>query len=107
MSQARTLGSNGEREARAYVKCSIPTSRPEPPLDAARVVVCDPRLTASGGSKSSGPRNPEQSVWPAPKAPGIELPDRRPLHKAQRFWIDPELLEQWDREDEQKRAQGR
>jgi hypothetical protein len=103
------LRSNGENEARAHAWITVPASPAAPALDAERVVVVDPRRTAtiSGPPRSSGPRNLEQKVWPAPKAPGIELPDRRPLTKAQRFWIDPELLVEWEREEAERRQGAR
>jgi hypothetical protein len=37
-------------------------------------------------------------AWPPPKGPAIVLPDGRPLTKAQRFWIDPDLFARWDAE---------
>jgi hypothetical protein len=100
------LRSNGETMARAYIELVVPSCRPEPPTLLERVVLVDPRhtVTLSGPPKGAGARNPDQRVFPTPKAPGIEMPDARPLMKAQRFWIDPELLEQWDREEAQKRA---
>jgi hypothetical protein len=36
--------------------------------------------------------------WPPRRAPSVVLLDGRPPTKAQRFWIDPELLAQWDAE---------
>lgn len=103
------LRSNGENEARAYARITVPATRGAPLIESERVVLTDPRRTetVSGSPKSSGPRNAEQKVWPAPKAPGIELPDGRPLMKAQRIWIDPELLVEWELEEAQRRRGAR
>jgi len=103
------LRSNGENEARAHARFTVPAHRDAPPIEDERVVLVDPRRaeTVSGPPASSGPRDPQQKVWPTPKAPGIEMPDGRPLMKAQRFWIDPELLERWEREEAERRQGAR
>jgi hypothetical protein len=103
------LRSNGEHEARAYARITVPALRDPLRIEEERVVLTDPRRTetVSGPATGTGPRNPHQNVWPPPKAPGIELPDARPLTKAQRFWIDPELLEQWDQEEAERRRAAR
>ncbi len=103
------LRSNGENEVRVHAWVTVRPSRFAPPVEDERVVLVDPRRTetVSGPVQCSGPRNPEQKVWPAPRAPGIELPDGRPLMKAQRIWIDPELLERWEREEEERRRGAR
>ena len=100
--------SNGETSARAYVRLDVPVSRAAPLIEDARVVLVDPHRTetVSGLPRSSGPRDPQQSAWPAPRSPGIELPDGRPLMKAQRIWIDPDLIEQWEREAAAMKGQG-
>jgi hypothetical protein len=94
------IRSNGEPSARGYAFASVRPSTPEPPSPAERVVLVHPARTPTltGSRVGTGPRNPDQKVWPPPAPPGIELPDGRPLTKAQRFRIDPELIAQWDRE---------
>jgi hypothetical protein len=93
------LESNGMNEARAYVIVVVYPAQPEPILEHERVQIVDPRATSTVRSgapcPSAGPRNPDQRVWPAAKAPGIELPDGLPATKAQRVRIDPELMAQW------------
>ena len=103
------LRSNGENTACAYTWVAIPEPGLVPSTNAERVVLCDPRDadTMARSPQSSGPRNPAQRVPLVPKQPGIELPDNRPLTKAQRFWIDPELLVKWDREEAERRRGGR
>jgi hypothetical protein len=103
------LRSNGEHEARAYAQGTVPALRAPPRIEEERVVLTDPRRTetVSGSPAGAGPRNLNERVWPPPEAPGIELPDARPLTKAQRFWIDPELLEQWEQEEAERRRAGR
>lgn len=103
------LRSNGELTARAYARVDVPVGGSAPACETARVLIVDSRRTEtiSGPPKRSGPRNPEQSIWPPPKAPGVELPDGRPLSKAQRIWIDPDLIDQWEREAaERKQGTG-
>lgn len=104
-----SLRSDGALSARGYVTTCVQPSRPGPVPDAERVVLVDPRRTATaptGEQAGAGPRAPEQLRRPEP-SPGIELPDGRPLMKAQRVWIDPELLAKWDAEDRQSgRNQG-
>jgi hypothetical protein len=98
-----SLRSDGALNARGYATASVQPSPPRPVPDAERVVFVDPRRTATTPAShrtGAGPRAPEQLRVPEP-SPGIELPDGRPLMKAQRVWIDPELLAQWDAEDRQ------
>jgi|HubBroStandDraft_4_1064222.scaffolds.fasta_scaffold62885_2 hypothetical protein len=98
--------SNGESSLRAYVACAVPRFAAPPVEVEARVVIADPRLTATAkrGPATSGPRNAEESVWPRPKTPGVQMPDARPLNKAQRFIIDPDLMVQWEEEARRKQA---
>jgi hypothetical protein len=93
------IWSNGEPSARGYAVATVRPSAPEPPSPE-RVVLVHPARTptVTGSPVGAGPRNPDQKVWPPPARPAIELPDQRPLTKAQRFWIDPELIARWDRE---------
>jgi hypothetical protein len=103
------LTSDGEPEARAYAEASVPRTQPPPPMPEARVQLVDPHETETlaGSPASSGPRNPEQMIFPAPKPPGVELPDGRPIMKTQRIIIDPELLAQWDREEAERKEAAR
>ena len=103
-----TIRSNGEPEARAYACLRVPAGSPEPPPEDARVVITDPRraVTRDGSPIGGGPRNPEQKVWRGPRPPGVELPDARPLTKAQRFWIDPELLAAWEQEEDERKRKA-
>jgi hypothetical protein len=98
-----SLRSDGALNARGYAIASVRPSQPSPVPDAERVVFVDPRRTATTRASrrpSAGPRAPEQVRRPEPP-PGIELPDERPLTKAQRVWIDPDLIAQWQAEDRQ------
>ena len=98
-----SLRSDGALNARGYAMASVRPSQPSPVPDAERVVFVDPRRTATTRASQrpdAGPRAPEQLRRPEP-SPGIELPDERPLTKAQRVWIDPELIAQWQAEDRQ------
>ena len=104
---SRIYRSNGEDSTRAYVVCAVPRLQ-APPDDEpeARVVLADPRLTATAkrGAITSGPRNADERIWPRPKTPGIQMPDARPLNKAQHFILDPDLLAQSDEEARRKQA---
>jgi hypothetical protein len=102
--RTRTIRSNGEPSASGYVRMQVPAHPPEPPLPEERVVITDPRIVAmpAGSPSGSGPRNPDQAVFPAPTLPAIDLPDGRPITKAQRFLIDPELLARWEDEEERR-----
>jgi hypothetical protein len=106
MAVSRIYRSNGEDSARAYAVCSVPAFAPAPVEPDARVIVGDPSLTATlhGGPVSSGPRNVHEKVWPRPRAPAIQMPDARPLHKAQRFIVDPDLLTEPHAEANTERA---
>jgi len=98
-SAVKMLSSNGEKEARAYAKAEVPPSPPEPVMENERVQIVDPRHTVTLPSPlprlGRAPRNPEQKAWPIPRPAGIELPDGRPATKAQRVFLDPELVAQW------------
>jgi hypothetical protein len=87
----------------------VPRTQPPPPIPEARVLIVDPHETETltGPPSSSGPRNLEHVVLLAPKPPGVELPDGRPIMKAQRIIIDPELLMQWEREEAERREMER
>lgn len=101
-----SLRSDGALNARGYATAAVPPARPSPVLEAERILIVDPRRTATlpaSQRAGAGPRAPEQLRRPKPSA-GIELPDARPLTKAQRVWIDPELLVQWAAEDRQNGA---
>jgi hypothetical protein len=96
----KTIKSDGVLSARGYAVMEVRPAGPEPPAPAERVMVVRPTHTATrtGRRAGAGPRNPQQTAWPPAKGPPIVLPDGRPLTKAQRFWIDPEMLAQWDAE---------
>jgi hypothetical protein len=100
------LISDGRNEARAYAKVVVHSSRPEPSVEMERVQIVDPRLTSTvqlgTPSAGSGPRNPEQTVWAQPEPPAVDLPDRLPVTKAQRVFIDPELVARWRAEAQTK-----
>ena len=102
----KVLGSSGENEAWAYAVIVVPPVCPEPFMDTERVRIADPRLTATAPRgierAGSGPRDPGQTAWPPPKAPGVDLPDGLPATKAQRVHIDPELVAQWRAEAKMK-----
>jgi hypothetical protein len=107
-SRPRILRSDGAATARVYATIAVPETPAAPPVETERVIIIDPRRvpTRTGPPKSSGPRAQEQMRRAEPKPPGIELPDRRPLMKTQRIWIDAELLEQWEKEEDERRKQG-
>jgi hypothetical protein len=105
---ARMIRSSGETSCRGYAVAAVPARAAEPATADERVIVSDPRRTptVTGPPRTSGPRDAGEMVWPRPEAPAIELPDRRPLNKAQRFWIDPELIAKWDREVEERKRRN-
>jgi hypothetical protein len=99
------LESHGRNEARAYAVLDVPPPRPEPPVVAERVLVVEPRATATlrrGARAASGPRNAEQKVWPLPPPPAVDLPDGLPADKAQRVHLDPESVARWKAEAKAK-----
>ena len=104
MALSRIYRSNGEDCLRVFFACGAPRSAAPPVELEARVVLTEPRLTATAerGVVGSGPRNPDEKVWPRPKAPAVQMPDARPLNKAQHFILDPDLLAEWDGEAETK-----
>jgi hypothetical protein len=99
---ARTLRSNGETEARAYVEAEVPAPRAEPALDAERVEIVDPHHTPTlhldKQQKGSGPRNDEQTRLREPGELSVELPDGLPLTASQLVIVPPELAAQWREE---------
>jgi hypothetical protein len=102
----RCFRSNGEDSARAYAIGRVP--RHAGPLpERARVEICDPRRVATlrpDQRRGSGPRDPEQTTWRGPRPLEVERPDGRPVHKAQRFFVDPELYALWERDDAARKA---
>jgi hypothetical protein len=97
----RTIKSDGALSHRGYAMVEARRASPEPTMAHERIVLVNPTQTATrtGLRAGAGPRNPEQMAWPPPKGPAIVLPDGRPLTKAQRFWIDPDLFTRWDAEE--------
>jgi hypothetical protein len=98
MRTARILRSNGEPAARAHAIATVPPPAAMPLGETERVEITDPRRTPTlrdDRPRGPGPRDPDQKEWRAPKPPSVELPDGRPIMKAQRIYIDDELLEQW------------
>jgi hypothetical protein len=92
--------SDGASIARGYVVARPPSPVPILPGVAPRVVIVDPRRVATlrvDRPTGGGPRAPQQIHLPK-RPTGIELPDGRPLTKAQRVYIDAELIEQWTAE---------
>ena len=109
MTTAKIFQSNGEPVARAYAIVRVPSPIVVPPVELARVEIVDPRRTAtlrSDRPRAPGPRNPMQNAWHAPKRPGVELPDGRPIMKTQRVFVDPELVNQWEQEERNSKAAG-
>jgi hypothetical protein len=105
------VASNGQSEARAYLVVDVPPPGPEPALALERVQILDPRQTSTlvnGAVRAgSGPRNPEQRDVSLPKPPGVELPDGLPATKAQRIFLDPEVVARWRAEAaEEARTKG-
>ena len=102
----RCFRSNGEPSARAYAvgwvpRCTLPIQ------EKARVEIRDPRRVVTLRADRSRPRSPrdsEQITWRAPGPLSVETPDGRPVHKAQRFLVDPELYEQWEREEAARKS---
>jgi hypothetical protein len=96
----RTIKSDGALSLRGYAVVEVRPASPEPTRPRDRIVLVSPTQTATrtGQRTGAGPRNPQQIAWPPPKGPAIVLPDGRPLTKAQRFWIDPDLFTRWDAE---------
>ena len=102
MNWATTIKSNGEPFARGYAVAHVRPSSAEPSAPDKRIVLVPPTQTPtrSGPGMGTGPRDAQQTTWPPPKALAVELLDGRPPTKAQRFWIDGDLLAQWDAEAE-------
>lgn len=102
----RCFRSNGEPSARAYAAFWAPRhARPIP--ERARVEIRDPRRVVTlraDRPRGRGPRDPDQMTWRAPRPLGVETPDGRPLHKAQRFFVDPELYERWEQEEAARKS---
>ena len=97
----RCFRSNGEPSARAYAVGWV-QRRTWPIQEKARVEIRDPRRVVTLRTdrlRPPSPRNPEQTTWRAPSPLSVEMPDGRPVHKAQRFFVDTELYEQWEREE--------
>jgi len=98
-----TLRSNGEAALAVYVAPHVAPPTPAPGVvdDGERIALADPRSTATvelrALSLRAGPRNPEQRTLPSSE-PHVELPDGRPLTRAQRVMIPPELIARWRRE---------
>jgi hypothetical protein len=105
---ARVLRSNGESQARAFTKAEVRPSPPEPAVDPARVQIVDPRDTSTVRTGApftgAGPRDAEQSVWPTPDPPAVDLPDQLPADKAQRVILDPALVARWREEAKRKES---
>lgn len=80
-----------------------------PAVESARVQLLNPAEVPAPGDarvKGAGPRNPDQRTAPVAKGPCVELPDGRPVMKAQRIWIDPELLLKWEEEHRREAAKS-
>jgi hypothetical protein len=100
------VASNGDRAKRAYLVADLPAHAAASGQPEARVVIVDPRRAETlTDAPKSGPRDPTQLVRPEP-APGVQLLDGQSLTRGGRVWIDPDLLEQWEREEAEKRRQG-
>jgi hypothetical protein len=97
---SRMIRSSGELSARGATVVVVAPPVREPAPVAERVILVDPRRTSpcAGTPAGAGPRRPDQMRWPQ-RARGVERPDGRPLTKAQRFWIDPDLLARWEAEE--------
>lgn len=109
MNRARVFRSNGEPAAYAHAVVSLQPRPVAPLVELARVEILDPRRTATlraDRPRGAGPRDPGQKQWHAQRPPGVELPDRRPIMRTQRFFIDPELFEQADQEERTRDASG-
>jgi len=100
------LRSNGETSLAVYLAPHVspaPALMPRAVDEGAgeRVTIADPRTTKTvelrALSLRPGPRNPEQRTL-RPREPRVELPDRRPLTRAQRVIVPPELIARWRRE---------
>ena len=102
----RCFRSNGEPSVRAYAVGWVPRCT-GPIQERARVEIRDPRRVVtlrSDRPRGPSPRDPEQMTWRAPSPLRVETPDARPVHKAQRFFVDPELYEQWEREEDARKS---
>jgi len=98
-----THRSNGEDTLAVYVAPHAPpaparAARARDDDDGERVAISDPRSTATVELRAlplrPGPRNPDQRTL-RPRGPRVELPDRRPLTRAQIVIIPPELIARW------------
>jgi hypothetical protein len=99
------IKTNGDPFARAYALVEVRPGAPEPGVPLERVLLIRPTqtVTRTGARAGAGPRAPHQRAWPPEKGAAVVLPDGRPLTKAQRFWIDPDLFARWDAEAEVRR----
>ena len=103
----RTLRSDGQDQASAYVEVEVPPSRVDPTLDAERVALLDPEETPkpprAAPPKGSGPRNAEQTRAPSCEDDlDVELPEGLPLTAAQLVFVPPELAAEWREEARRK-----
>ena len=109
MNDAKTFQTNGEPVARAYAIVRVPSPIVAPLVELARVEILDPRRTVTlrvDRPQGPGPRDPAQHAWRGAKRLRIELPDGRPILKTQRVFVDPELVEQWEQEERNRKIAG-
>jgi hypothetical protein len=103
-----TTRSSGQEEARGYVIATVPEQGIASMGPAERVILSDPRRTPTlpviDGLCGSAPRSPDQATWTPSEGTGIELPDGRPMTEAQRVFVDPELIAQWESDAQRKKA---
>jgi hypothetical protein len=94
------IRSQGEPTKRGYAVADLPASRSASSPPVARVVLVDPRrtVTRTGAAVASRPSNLPAGVWPPPKPPAIEFPEKLPGNCRQPIIIrDPDVLATWER----------
>lgn len=109
MKSVKIFQTNGDLAARAYAVGRPPPPIVPPVVEIERVEILDPRRTVtllSDRPRCPGARDPAQMEWRGVKPLRVELPDGRPIMKAQRVFVDPDLVEQWEQEEQNGRRAG-
>jgi hypothetical protein len=103
------LKTEGEASARAYAEAAVPGATLCPTVEMDKVRLLPPTQTPTTRlgdlAKRAGPRAPDETTKPAPK-PLVDLPEGRPVTEMQVIEIDPELLLELARRQNEREAPG-